>query len=83
MTNQSIFCSLSRLFPLIAFKKPHLRYMASTAFRYCYSYQNILPLRCGEKDSFMQLFLHYVRKNGSCADYAYDKNQKCYDLLTK
>ena len=41
------------------------------------------PLRCGEKDRFMQLFLHYVRKNGPCADYAYDKNQKCYELLTR
>ena len=41
------------------------------------------PLRCKESDQFMQLFLHYVRKNGPCADYAYDKNQKCFDLLNQ
>lgn len=41
------------------------------------------PLRCKEGDQFMQLFLHYVRKNGPCADYAYDKNQKCFDLLNQ
>ena len=41
------------------------------------------PLRCKEGDQFMQLFLHYVRKNGSCSDYAYDKNQKCFDLLNQ
>lgn len=39
------------------------------------------PLRTHKNDSFMQLFLHYVRKNGPYAEYAYDKNQKCYDLL--
>ena len=41
------------------------------------------PLRCKESDQFMQLFLHYVKKNGSCSDYAYDKNQKCFDLLNQ
>jgi hypothetical protein len=39
------------------------------------------PMRTHENDRFMQLFLHFVRKNGPCAEYAYDKNQKCYDLL--
>ena len=40
------------------------------------------PLETHENDIFMQLFLHYVRKNGPYSGYAYDKNQKCYDLLT-
>lgn len=39
------------------------------------------PLRTHDNDRFMQLFLHYVRKNGQYADYAFDKNQKCYELL--
>ena len=39
------------------------------------------PMRSHDNDRFMQLFLHFVRKNGPCAEYAYDKNQKCYDLL--
>lgn len=39
------------------------------------------PMRTHKNDKFMQLFLHFVRKNGKYADYAYDKNQKCYDLL--
>ncbi len=41
------------------------------------------PLRTHEKDRFMQLFLHFVRKNGSFTEYAYDKNQKCYALLNR
>jgi hypothetical protein len=41
------------------------------------------PLRTHENDRFMQLFLHFVRKNGQYADYAYDKNDKCYTLLTR
>jgi hypothetical protein len=41
------------------------------------------PLRTHENDRFMQLFLHFVRKNGPYADYAYDKNDKCYALLTQ
>lgn len=41
------------------------------------------PLRTHPNDRFMQLFLHFVRKNGQYADYAYDRNQKCYDLLTR
>ena len=41
------------------------------------------PLRTHDNDRFMQLFLHFVRKNGQYAEYAYDKNQKCYDLLTR
>jgi hypothetical protein len=41
------------------------------------------PLRTHENDRFMQLFLHFVRKNGEYADYAYDKNDKCYALLTQ
>lgn len=40
------------------------------------------PLRTHKHDRFMQLFLHFVRKNGEYAEYAYDKNQKCYELLT-
>jgi hypothetical protein len=40
------------------------------------------PLRTHENDRFMQLFLHFVRKNGPHAGYAYDRNQKCYNLLT-
>jgi hypothetical protein len=39
------------------------------------------PLRTHDKDRFMQLFLHFVRKNGQYADYAYDRNEKCFDLL--
>jgi len=41
------------------------------------------PLRTHKNDRFMQLFLHYVRKDGPYADYAYDRNQKCYDLLNQ
>jgi hypothetical protein len=41
------------------------------------------PLRTHKNDRFMQLFLHYVRKNGPYADYAYDKNQKCLELLSR
>ena len=41
------------------------------------------PLKTHKNDRFMQLFLHYVRKNGQYADYAYDRNQKCFDLLTR
>ena len=41
------------------------------------------PLRTHKNDRFMQLFLHYVRKNGPYADYAYDRNQKCYNLLNQ
>lgn len=41
------------------------------------------PLRTHDNDRFMQLFLHFVRKNGQYAEYAYDKNQKCYDLLSR
>jgi hypothetical protein len=40
------------------------------------------PLRTHKSDRFMQLFLHFVRKNGKYADYAFDKNRKCYELLT-
>jgi len=39
------------------------------------------PLRTHDNDRFMQLFLHFVRKNGPYADYAFDRNKKCYDLL--
>jgi hypothetical protein len=39
------------------------------------------PLRTHKNDRFMQLFLHFVRKNGPYADYAYDKSRKCYELL--
>ena len=39
------------------------------------------PLRTHDNDRFMQLFLHFVRKNGQYSDYAYDKNEKCYALL--
>lgn len=39
------------------------------------------PLRTHKNDRFMQLFLHYVKKNGQYTDYAFDKNQKCYELL--
>ena len=41
------------------------------------------PLRTHENDRFMQLFMHFVRKNGQYADYAYDRNNKCYILLKK
>ena len=41
------------------------------------------PLKTHDNDRFMQLFLHYVRKNGKYADYAYDKNEKCFDLLNR
>ena len=41
------------------------------------------PLRTHKNDRFMQLFLHFVRKNGEYADYAFDKNKKCYELLTQ
>ena len=41
------------------------------------------PLRTHENDRFMQLFLHFVRKNGQYADYAYDRNEKCFELLTR
>lgn len=41
------------------------------------------PLRTHKNDRFMQLFLHYVRKNGPYADHAYDRNQKCYNLLNQ
>jgi len=39
------------------------------------------PLRTHENDRFMQLFLHFVRKNGQYADYAFDRSDKCYQLL--
>jgi hypothetical protein len=39
------------------------------------------PLRTHDNDRFMQLFLHFVRKNGKYTEYAYDKDQRCYDLL--
>ena len=32
------------------------------------------PMRSHDNDRFMQLFLHFVRKNGQYADYAYDRN---------
>ena len=41
------------------------------------------PLRTHDNDRFMQLFLHFVRKNGQYSDYAYDKNEKCYALLNQ
>jgi len=41
------------------------------------------PLRTHDNDRFMQLFLHYVRKNGKYSEYAFDKNQRCYELLTR
>jgi hypothetical protein len=41
------------------------------------------PLRTHDNDRFMQLFLHFVRKNGQYADYAYDRNEKCFDLLNQ
>ena len=39
------------------------------------------PLRTHNNDRFMQLFLHFVRKNGQYAEYAFDRNDKCYQLL--
>lgn len=39
------------------------------------------PLRTHKNDRFMQLFCHFVRKNGPYSEYAYDKNEKCYYLL--
>ena len=39
------------------------------------------PMRSHDNDRFMQLFLHFVRKNGQYADYAYDRNEKCFQLL--
>jgi hypothetical protein len=39
------------------------------------------PMRSHDNDRFMQLFLHFVRKNGPYSEYAYDKNQKCFQLL--
>ena len=39
------------------------------------------PLRCREGDRHMQLFLHFVRKNGPNSDYAFDRNRRCYELL--
>jgi hypothetical protein len=41
------------------------------------------PMRSHDNDKFMQLFLHFVRKNGQHAEWEYDKNQKCYDLLNR
>lgn len=41
------------------------------------------PLRTHNNDRFMQLFLHFVRKNGQYADYAYDRKDKCYNLLNQ
>lgn len=40
------------------------------------------PLRTHDNDRFMQLFLHFVRKNGQYAEYAYDRNKKCLELLS-
>lgn len=39
------------------------------------------PLRTHKNDRFMQLFLHFVRKNGQYVDYAFDRSDKCYQLL--
>jgi hypothetical protein len=39
------------------------------------------PLKTHEQDRFMQLFLHFVRKNGPYAEYAYDKNERLYRIL--
>lgn len=39
------------------------------------------PLKTHSNDKFMQLFLHFVRKNGQYAEYAFDQNKRCYDLL--
>lgn len=39
------------------------------------------PLRTHDNDRFMQLFLHFVRKNGQYAEYAYDKDKRPYILL--
>ena len=39
------------------------------------------PLKTHERDRFMQLFLHFVRKNGKYSDYAFDRNEICYNLL--
>jgi len=41
------------------------------------------PLRTHDNDRFMQLFLHFVRKNGQYAEYAYDKDKRPYNLLTR
>jgi len=41
------------------------------------------PLRTHDNDRFMQLFLHFVRKKGQYADYAYDRNEKCFNLLNR
>lgn len=39
------------------------------------------PLRTHDKDKFMQLFLHFVRKNGPYADYAFDGQKVNHDRL--
>lgn len=39
------------------------------------------PLKTHEEDKFMQLFLHFVRKNGKYSRYAYDNNRKVRSLL--
>lgn len=41
------------------------------------------PLRTHDNDRFMQLFLHFVRKNGQYTEYAYDHSNKCYSLLNQ
>ena len=39
------------------------------------------PLRTHSQDKFMQLFLHFVRKNGPYADYAFDQKEVNYNTL--
>ena len=39
------------------------------------------PLRLSDNEKFTQIFLHYVRKNGQYADFAYDRLKESFDLL--
>jgi len=41
------------------------------------------PLNCGKNENHVQLFLHYVRKNGKYKEYAYDKDIDCFNLLNQ
>jgi len=38
------------------------------------------PLKCEDNEKHIQLFLHYVRKNGSFTSFAYDEG-KCHSIL--
>jgi len=41
------------------------------------------PLKCGEKEYFMQLFCHFVKKNGEYAEYKDDKKPCENKTITK